>query len=73
VTLVIDGHDVPARVWQGATESGVPVQCFMIRIAPEIPASDPRFGELAGEFVRELEACADPRATIDAIPLRMII
>ena len=25
VTLVVDGHDIRARIWQGATESGIPV------------------------------------------------
>ena len=73
VTLVIGGHDVPARVWQGETESGIPVQCFITRIAPEIPKSDPDIDELTAEFERDLKRQADPRPTVDAIPLRMII
>lgn len=73
VTLVVDGADVPARVWQGQTESGIPVQAFITRIAPEIPRSDPRHAELTAEFDRELVLCADPRPTVAAIPLRMII
>lgn len=73
VTLVVDGRDVPARVWQGETESGIPVQCFVTRIAPEIPKSDPRIDALTVEFERELKRQADPRATVDAIPLRLII
>jgi len=73
VNLVIGGRDVPARVWQGETESGIPVQCFITRIAPEIPQSDPRIDELTAEFERDLKRCADPRRTVSAIPLRMFI
>lgn len=73
VMLVLGDNEVPARVWQGATESGIPVQCFITRIAPEIPQSDPRHGELTAEFERELKCQHDPRPTIEAIPLRFIL
>ena len=73
VTLVVGGHEVPARVWQGATDSGIPVQCFISRIAPEISVHDPRIDALAAEFDRELERTAEPRPTVEAIPLRMIL
>lgn len=73
VTLVVDGHDVPARVWQGQTENGIPVQAFITRIAPEIPKTDPHIDRLTAEFERDLQRCADPRPTVDAIPLRMLI
>jgi hypothetical protein len=64
---------IQARVWQGHTESGIPVQCFITRIAPEIPKTDPRIDELTAEFERDLKRQADPRITVDAIPLRFII
>lgn len=74
VTLVVDGKDVPARVWQGFTEvTGIPVQCFITRIAPEISKSHPDVDLLTEEFSRELARQADPRPTVEAIPLRMII
>lgn len=60
---------VPARVWQGETDGGVPVQVFVTRIAPEIPPDDSR----QADFERELLRQADPRATVEAIPLRLII
>lgn len=69
VTLQLGGVDVPARVWQGQTESGVPVQCFITRIAPEIPRDDAR----QSQFERELQQQADPRPTVQAIPLRFFI
>lgn len=73
VELVVNGMPVPARVWQGETASGIPVQCFITRIAPEIPKTDPRIDELTAEFTRDLLRQANPRLTVDAIPLRFII
>jgi hypothetical protein len=73
VTLIVHNRDVLARVWQGHTESGIPVQCFVTMIAPEIPKTDLRIDELTAEFARELKRQADPRPTVDAIPLRMVI
>lgn len=73
VHLVIDGATVPARVWQGETDSGIPVQAFITRIAPEISKSDPAIDILTVEFERELQRQADPRPTVNAIPLRLIL
>lgn len=73
VTLVVGGHDVPARVWQGETADGIPVQCFITRIAPEIRKDHPEIDSLTAQFERELKRQADPRPTVEAIPLRMII
>lgn len=69
VTLQINGANVPARVWEGATETGTPVHCFITRIAPTIDRNDPR----QEEFVAQLQECAAPSTTIDAIPLRLIL
>ena len=68
-----DGSVIPARVWQGATESGVPVQCFIARIAPEISKTHPDIRALTAEFERDLARCADARPTVEAIPMRMIV
>ncbi len=73
VTLVQAGSKIEARVWQGKTESGIPVQCFITRISPEIPKDDPRIDELTVQFTNELTRRADPRPTVEAIPLRVII
>lgn len=73
VTLQTRNGDIQARVWQGETEAGVPVQAFITRIAPEIPESDPRIDELTKQFEQELFRQADPRPTVEAIPLRFII
>jgi hypothetical protein len=73
VLLEIDGRTVPARIWQGQTESGIPVHCYVTRIVPEIHETDPRIDELTAEFERELKREATPRATLGPIPLRMIL
>jgi hypothetical protein len=69
VTFVVDGKPVPARIWEGQTESGIPVHCFITRLAPTIDINDPR----QVEFQRELKEQAAPSAAIEAYPLRMIL
>jgi hypothetical protein len=59
---------IPARVWQGATEAGVPVVCFLTRISPQ--TDDPA---AIAVFDAELSACAAPSPEIEAIPLRLIL
>lgn len=69
VTLEIGGVDVPARLWQGESAEGVPVQVFITRLAPEIPQDDPR----QRAFQLDLQEHAAPRTTIREIPLRLIL
>lgn len=69
VEFLIDGKPVPARIWEGQTESGIPVHCFITRIAPTIPRDDPR----QSEFQKELQEQEPPTVEIQAIPLRMIL
>lgn len=67
------GGTVPARVWQGHTESGIPVHCFVTRIAVAKT-------EDASQFERELTAQPTARARVDieaafpaGIPLRLVL
>ena len=69
VTLVVNGRDVPARVWQGQTESGIPVHCFITRVAVEEGRPDEDYRQ----FERELAEQAKPRLDVQSIPLRFII
>lgn len=73
VEIIVNGVTVPARIWQGETDSGIPVHCYVIRIVPEIRESDPRIDEVTAKFERELRRCAHPRTTLQEIPLRMIL
>lgn len=66
VTLRINGVDVPARIWEGSSESGVPVHCYITRVAV---AND----QDTSQFERELQEHAPPSPAVEAIPLRMIL
>lgn len=57
---------VPARIWEGTTESGIPVHCYVARIAVQKDQD-------CTQFERELQEHKPPTPAIQAISLRMII
>lgn len=57
---------VPARIWEGMTESGIQVHAYITRIA----AGE---GQDLAEFERELRETRKPSADVQAIPLRLIL
>jgi hypothetical protein len=58
---------VPARIWEGTTESGVPIHAFITRIGVA------RHEDLT-QFERELQEERPPSALIDATyPARMVL
>jgi len=63
--LLLDG--IPARVWEGETESGIKVHCFITRIG--IDKNEPRYLE----FEQELIACQEPTPEIDLYPKVLIL
>jgi len=68
VTLKPDtlSEGVPARIWEGETENGVKIHCFVTRIACAIDAD-------ASQLNNELQECAAPSAEVEAIPNRLIL
>lgn len=73
VMLKAGGLDgVPARIWEGQTESGIPVHCFVTRIAPTLPDTVENREKFA-EFERELKEQRPPSVEVAAIPLRLIL
>ena len=66
VQLVVDGKTIPARLWQGHTDSGVPMHAFITRVAVDKQ-------ENAAEFERDLQEQAVPRAEFDVYPLRLVL
>ena len=66
VQLVVDGKAVPARIWEGVTESGIPCHAYITRIAVD-RADD------AMEFERDLKEHEPPSPAIAEIPLRLIL
>ena len=66
VTLNVNGADVPARIWQGQTDSGIPVHAYITRVAV---ATD----QDCTSFERELTETAPLRPELQTIPLRLIL
>jgi hypothetical protein len=60
-----DGTGIPARVWEGETDSGIFVQCLVTRIAA------PNEADLE-QFQRELAECRPPDR-MDVFHLNMVI
>jgi hypothetical protein len=58
---------VPARIWEGTTESGIKVHCFITRIA--VDKKETRIED----FSRELEETREPSPEIQAYPIRLIL
>jgi hypothetical protein len=74
VELLLAGAAIPARVWEGRTESGIPVHCYVTRLMPVV-ADSPQNAELFREFERELllEQRVPLSDDVKAIPLRLIL
>lgn len=55
-----------ARIWEGQTESGIPIYAYVTRIAVEQT-------ENQTEFERELQSHRAPSPEVGAIPLRLLL
>lgn len=65
---IVNLDGVPARIWEGKSESGIPVICFITRImVPEGEGID------YAEFKRELAEERPPSPEVEAIPLRLLL
>jgi hypothetical protein len=65
-TKVVFLDGVQCRIWEGETERGIKVHCYIPRIAAR-PDQD------LGQFEEELREIRKPSAEIEAIPLRLIL
>lgn len=63
---IVELNGVPARIWEGTTESGIPVHAFITRIAAPVTAD-------LEQFERELQACRAPSLDVQAYPLRLLL
>lgn len=60
---------IPARIWEGHTESGIPVHAYVTRIAVASDAD-------TSQFEKELQECRAPSARIADVfkgDMRMIL
>lgn len=65
-TKIVTVNGVQARIWEGHTESGIPVHAYVTRIAVA-------HGLDASQFERELQECRAPSADIEALPARLVL
>ena len=65
-TKIVQVNGVPARVWEGKTASGIPVHCFVTRIAVSENAD-------CFQFDQELKECRKPSPEVEAIDFRLIL
>jgi hypothetical protein len=65
-TKTVQINGVRARIWEGHTESGIPVHCYVSRVA--VPTDQDQT-----QFQRELQEHQAPSAEVNAIPLRLIL
>lgn len=63
--------EVPARIWEGHTDDGIPVHCYITRICPSIPEPLPK--DVEQKFATALREQKPPTVAVRAIPLRMIL
>jgi hypothetical protein len=64
--LITPSGVVPARLWEGTTDSGIPIQVLVTRIAVH------RHEDTA-QFERELLEQHPPSAAADAFPARLVL
>ena len=66
-TKIVQLNGVPSRIWEGKTESGIKVHCFITRIACD--KNEPN----TTEFETELKKQKPPSAEIECYPLRIVL
>jgi len=66
VELTLNGQTLPARIWEGTTEHGIPCHAYITRIAVHQDLD-------ASQFERELQEHRKATPAIEAIPLRLIL
>jgi hypothetical protein len=65
-TKIVELNGVPARVWEGETDSGIPVHCFITRISPQTH-------EGIDDFEKELQEVKPPSVAVKAYPISIIL
>lgn len=68
-TQLAEVNGLPTRIWEGTTETGIPVICLITRVA----VSNDETPAVHEQFKQELLECKPPSAAVEAFPVRMII
>lgn len=72
VHFTVGSAEVPARIWEGHTDDGIPVHCYITRICPSILAAELP-ADVEAKFAKALQEQKPPTAAVVGIPLRMIL
>ena len=65
-TKIVTLNGVPARIWEGKTESGMKVHAFITRVAVDKD-------EDQTQLQKELQECAAPSKEVEAYPFSLIL
>ncbi len=65
-TKKVQLNGVPARIWEGMTDSGIPVHVYITRVAVEE-------GQNQEQFERELDQHRAPSPAVQAISLKLVL
>ena len=63
---IVNVNGVPARIWEGETESGIKVIAFITRLACPVEADQ-------SQFEKELLAVSAPTKEVEALPLALVL
>ena len=66
---MVELNGVQTRVWEGRTDAGVPMHCYIARVA----VAEGLRPEDYQQFERELRETRKPTAEVAAIPARMTL
>jgi hypothetical protein len=66
-TKLVQINDVPARIWEGHTEGGVPIHCYITRLAVDIEHQE------IFEQESDLQEHSAPSPAVQAIDFRLIL
>lgn len=66
---IVEMDGVPVRIWEGASDEGMPVVVFIARVS--VPDGLPIQAYM--EFERALGKARTPSPAVVAIPLRMVL
>jgi len=63
---VVKLNGVPARIWEGYTQSGIKIHCFITRVAVNKD-------EDTEQFELELQQCSAPSNDVQGYPMSLIL
>jgi hypothetical protein len=66
---IVELNGVPARIWEGATDDGIPCHLFVTRVAVPVdrPASE------HAKFAAALRETRPPSPEVSMYPLRLVL